>query len=169
MADDVQTFLFEDDGSIPNNPTLPLLVYPGALPQPDTAACRALFERNGWGRTWLNGVYGYHHYHSTAHEVLGVVGGSARVQFGGQKGPTLEVRAGDVVVIPAGVGHYNEGASAGFQVVGAYPRGQNWDLRTGEPGERPQVLRNIRAVPLPATDPVYGDEGPLLAIWRDGG
>jgi uncharacterized protein YjlB len=170
MADEnVQTILFEDDGSIPNNPDLPLLVYPGALPEANAAACRALFERNGWGGTWVNGVYGYHHYHSTAHEALGVVSGSARVRFGGKNGQTLEVRAGDVVVIPAGVGHCNEGASAGFRVVGAYPRGQDWDLRTGKPGERPEVLNNIRAVPLPETDPIYGADGPLLAIWRGGG
>lgn len=170
MSDpNVETFMFADDGRIPNNPGLPLLVYPGALPDSAdrTSACRALFERNGWHGTWVNGVYTYHHYHSTAHEVLGVVAGSATVQFGGEQGEKLKMQAGDVVIIPAGVGHCNQGASADFRVVGAYPRGQDWDLCTGKPGERPGTLDNIRRVPLPQLDPVYDDRGPLLEYWRD--
>lgn len=162
----VQTLLFEDDGSIPNNPNLPLLVYPGALPQTDAAACRSLFERNGWIGSWVDGVYRYHHFHSTSHEVLGVVSGSARIQFGGEQGQIIEVRAGDVAVLPAGTGHCNKGASADFQVVGAYPQGQeNWDLRTGKADERPKVLDNISRTPLPQADPVYGVSGPLVDIW----
>lgn len=164
---DVKTLMFEDDGRIPNNPVLPMLVYPGGLPDEarSAAGCRALFERNGWGGTWVNGVYGYHHYHSTAHEVLGVVSGSARVQFGGEHGEILEVRAGDVVVLPAGTGHCNKGASPDFAVVGAYPRGQDWDLMTGELGERPHVIENIRQAPLPESDPAHGAEGPLVVLW----
>ena len=96
----------------PNNPSLPLLVYPGALPEigpRPAAAFEARFRANRWGNSWRNGVYDVHHYHSTAHEVLGVCGGSARVAFGGEGGVELEVRAGDVVVIPAGVAHRNLG------------------------------------------------------------
>lgn len=165
---DVQTYMFSDDGRIPNNPDLPLLVYRAVLPAAGdmTQACRALFQRNGWGGIWVNGVYSYHHYHSTAHEVLGVVSGFASIQFGGEGGQTFEVAAGDVVVIPAGVGHCNRGASADFRVVGAYPAGQTWDLCRGDPGERPRVLFNIRETPLPATDPVYGDQGPVLEHWK---
>ena len=164
----IKTFLFTDDGRIPNNPDLPLIVYAGALPDSEdrTAACRTLFERNGWGGTWVNGVYRYHHYHSTAHEVLGVVNGTAAIQFGGEGGELLEIQAGDVVVIPAGVGHCNRRASSDFRVVGAYPAGQDWDLCTGELDERPQVVDNIRRVPLPETDPVYGSQGPLLKMWN---
>lgn len=163
----VQAYLFEDDGRIPNNPELPLLLYPSALSRSATppSGCEALFGENGWGGSWRNGVFPYHHYHSTAHEVLGVVVGLARVAFGGGTGVTVEVGAGDVVVIPAGVGHRNLGSSGDFLVVGAYPRGQSWDLRTGEPGERPEVLENIANVPLPEADPVFGREGPLLRHW----
>ena len=162
----VQTLMFEDDSRIPNNPNLPLLIYPGALPQTDASACQALFERNGWVGSWVDDVYSYHHFHSTSHEVLGVVSGSARIQFGGEQGQIIEVRAGDVAVLPAGTGHCNKGASADFQVVGAYPKGQeNWDLRTGKPDERPSVLDNIRRTPLPTTDPVYGASGPVVDIW----
>jgi uncharacterized protein YjlB len=159
---------FADDGTIPNNPALPFLVYPGALNLPGddpAAAFETLFERNGWGGSWRNGIYPFAHYHSTAHEVLGICRGEAKVRFGGNTGIVLNVRAGDVVVIPAGVGHQNLGSSADFLVVGAYPRGQRWDLCRGLAGERPQVLHNIARVPLPAADPVYGAKGPLVERW----
>ena len=164
----VETHMFEDDGRIPNNPELPLLLYPGALSGTDDleSAFRAMLEENGWGGAWRNGVFPYHHYHSISHEALGVVGGGARLTFGGPSGVTLEVEAGDVVVIPAGVGHKNEGSGAGFSVIGAYPHGQeSYDLRTGEEGERPEVLENVRNVALPELDPVFGEEGPLVEHW----
>lgn len=159
---------FEDDGSIPNNPTLPLLVYPQALAGQDLAPsrCKELLARNGWVGAWVDGVFPYHHYHSTSHEVLCVVGGSASITFGGPEGETVEVSAGDAVVIPAGVGHCNKGSDGGFSVVGAYPPGQeNYDLRTREAGERPEVLENIRNAALPESDPLFGEEGPLLQLW----
>lgn len=164
----IQTFLFTDDGRIPNNPSLPLLIYPIVLPQTEdpTADCRMLFKRHEWQGMWVNGVYSYHHYHSTAHEVLGVVSGTAEVHFGGEKGKIIQLRAGDAVVIPAGVGHCNKRSSADFRVVGAYPKGQDWDLCTGQPGERPGVLKNIQNLPLPETDPIYGAQGPLLQLWH---
>jgi uncharacterized protein YjlB len=165
---EVREHLFEDDGRIPNNPELPLLIYPQVFERDDLSPsrCKELLARHGWGGTWVNGVFSYHHYHSTSHEVLVVVGGEARLTFGGPEGETVEVEAGDAVVIPAGVGHCNEGSSGDFSVIGAYPRGQeSYDLRTGEEGERPEVLDNIRNVPLPNTDPLFGEEGPLLRYW----
>jgi uncharacterized protein YjlB len=165
-AVEVQAHLFADDGAIPNNPTLPFLVYPGALQLGAdlAAACEALFETNGWSGTWRNGIYSFAHFHSTAHEVLGICRGEAKVRFGAGAGIVLTVRPGDVVVIPAGVGHQNLGG-ANLLVVGAYPQGQRWDLCYGKPEERPRVLRNIERVPLPATDPVYGTDGPLVEHW----
>jgi len=159
---------FEDDGSIPNNPDLPLILYRAALPDDHdpVAACRRLFEQNKWGGIWVNGVFGYHHYHSTAHEVLGIVGGNADLQFGGEQGDVVSVRAGDVVVIPAGVGHKRVSASPDFSVVGAYPQGQSWDLCTGTPDERPQVLENIASVQMPERDPVQGRDGFLQQAWQ---
>jgi uncharacterized protein YjlB len=159
---------FADDGAIPNNPNLPFLVYGAALRLPGddpAAACEAVFAANGWGGSWRDGIYPFAHYHSTAHEVLGICRGEAKVRFGGNAGIVLAVRAGDVVVIPAGVGHQNLGASADLLVVGAYPRGQSWDLCRGRADERPQALANIARVPLPTADPVYGAEGPLVEHW----
>lgn len=163
----VREHLFQDDGRIPNNPTLPLLIYPEVLATTGDppSICEELFRKNRWGGSWRDGVFTYHHYHSTAHEVLGIVRGTARIAFGGEAGITVEVAKGDAVVIPAGVGHRNLGSSEDLLVVGAYPEGQSWDLRTGEPDERPWVLENIRKVPLPRTDPVFGDEGPLHERW----
>jgi uncharacterized protein YjlB len=97
--------------------------------------------------------------------VLGVYKGDARVQFGGEEGPTLMVEAGDIVIIPAGVAHKNINSSHDFRVVGAYPAGQSWDMNYGKEGERPAADNNIIAVPNPRTDPVYGDMGPLKKIW----
>jgi uncharacterized protein YjlB len=164
---EIKTFNFKDDGRIPNNPTLPMLVYKGSLPagkrSPD--ACRALFDDHNWRNSWVNGVFNFHHYHSNTHEVLGVVSGTATLALGGPEGIELEVVAGDVLVIPAGTGHCNKGSSADFQVVGAYPDGMSWDLCRGKPGERPEKVNNIRRVPVPEQDPVFGKEGPLVERW----
>ncbi len=164
----VAAYLLADDGAIPNNPTLPLLVYKGALALPDrdpAATIQALFATNRWGNSWRNGVYRYHHYHSTAHEVLACYSGSVTVKMGGESGVTLSVEKGDVIIIPAGVGHKNLGNSSNFGVVGAYPPGQTWDLLTGKSGERPRADQNIARVPLPPTDPIYGTTGPLIDEW----
>lgn len=165
----VQEHRFEDDGRIPNNSKLPLLFYPNVLgnSKAEPARCKELLAGNSWGGAWVNGVFSYHHYHSTSHEVLCVVAGSASIEFGGPQGETIEVETGDAVVIPAGVGHRNAGSSGDFRVIGAYPRGQeSYDLRTGEEGERPEVIENIRAVPLPDVDPFFGENGPIVARWR---
>lgn len=164
-----ETHRFADDGRIPNNPGLPLLLYRRVLDLPAADPARAfedVFARHGWRGSWRNGIYGFHHYHSTAHEVLGIARGRVRVRLGGAAGLATELAAGDVVVIPAGVGHKNEGASPDLLVVGAYPEGQDWDLCRGDPAERPRVLANIAAVPPPATDPSFGIGGPLTRLWR---
>ena len=90
---EVGEYRFEDDGGIPNNPTLPLLVYLQALDEPelDPSRCKELLSDNGWGGSWVDGVLPYHHYHSTSHEVLCVVGGTASIAFGGPQGETIVV------------------------------------------------------------------------------
>ena len=164
----VRAHRFEGDGEIPNN-VLPLLVYPGVVDvsgADPAAAFERLFAGNGWGGSWRNGIFPYPHYHSTAHEVLGIARGEAKVRFGGAGGAVLTVGPGDGVVIPAGVGHQNRGSSPDLLVVGAYPRGSAVDLTRGGAAARAEVERNIAAVPLPAADPVHGAEGPLLRHWR---
>ncbi len=164
----VITRLLKDAGTIPNS-RLPVLIYQGALdlPKNDPAApIEALIHANQWGNDWRNGIFTYHHYHSTAHEALLVFSGSAKVQLGGESGIIETIGAGDVIIIPAGVGHKNLGSSSDFHVVGAYPPRQNVDMNYGKPGERPRTDENIARVSLPATDPVFGKTGPLLDHWR---
>lgn len=159
-----------DDGGIPNHPRFPLLIYPDAICLPGGRRAAAsliqeLFHENGWTGSWVNGVFSHHHYHATAHEVLGCLCGSATILFGGEKGVEIEFRAGDVAVIPAGVGHKNLGCSSDFGVVGAYPPGQSPDMNYGDPGERPKSLADIAGVALPGSDPVFGVDGPLMTLW----
>jgi len=169
MADGptVETHTFADDGTVPNN-TLPLVVYRGALGSGGDRAsrCEEMFAANGWPGAWRNGIYGHHHYHSTAHEVLGVAAGSARVRLGGENGQTVELRAGDVVVIPAGVAHRREAASADLLVIGSYPNGQRPDICQAELSAHDKAAGNVARVPLPAADPVTGRTDPLLDCWK---
>lgn len=164
----VEAHYFEDGGAVPNNPALPLLVYrqAGGLGLGDTATViEARFGQNGWGKGWRNGIYPFHHFHSNAHEVLGLASGRAKVRFGGASGVALDLLAGDVVVIPAGVGHRREEASGDLVVIGAYPPGPDPDLvREGE-GDSRALRASIAAVPVPETDPVLGADGPLVRIW----
>ena len=157
---------FAPDGYIPNNPTLPFICYRGALDlaarEPEQAIIRH-FAANGWGDAWINGIYPFQHYHATAHEVLGIAKGRALVQFGGPNGTRLEVAAGDVVLIPAGVGHCRIEMSRDLSVVGAYPEGQSADLRRDNAADHRGAAARIAEVPLPRFDPVTGAvfEAPL--------
>lgn len=162
----LQVQRFEDDGTFPNS-RLPLLFYAAAWPAESASAetMEAVFSAGGWVPAWRSSVFTYHHYHSTAHEALGIAAGKARLMLGGPAGREFEVTAGDVVVIPAGVAHRRLSSSADFLVVGAYPPGQDWDLLRGSPGERPQADENIARVPLPPSDPVSGAPNPLLSHW----
>ncbi|MBV9674628.1 MAG: cupin domain-containing protein [Verrucomicrobia bacterium] len=162
------TVIFKDDGTIPNS-RFPILLYRRILNVSDKdPACSTenLFAANDWTRPWRNGVYPYHHYHSTSHEVLGVYSGSATIRLGGEDGTDFTVRAGDVIVIPGGVGHKNLGSSRDFAVVGAYPEGRDCDLLRGKPDDRPAADRNIARLPIPKADPIYGEQGPLRKAWN---
>ena len=150
---------------IPNHPRFPVLIYRGvAEALSGGAACRELFARNGWGGAWVDGVFAFHHFHSTSHEVLGVVRGAATLELGGPQGEAFDVEAGDVLVLPAGTGHRRAGARAGFQVVGAYPAGQeDYDLlRAADQAARDRIA----ALPPPPRDPVGGAG---VAAWGPGG
>jgi uncharacterized protein YjlB len=165
---DVVAVELKDDGVFPNG-RLPLLLYRGAVSISGDDPARVfedMFEENGWSESWRNGIYSYHHYHSTAHEVLGIYRGSAKVQLGGDQGVIHEIRAGDVIVIPAGVAHKNLGSSPDFGVVGAYPKRQDWDMNYGKPEERRRADKNLARVALPKMDPVFGESGPLLEKWK---
>jgi uncharacterized protein YjlB len=162
------TFVFADDGLVPNNP-LPFVIYKGAIDvtndHPESTIER-LFGANGWGDMWRNGIYGYLHYHSTVHEALGIARGRARVRFGGDEGKEIEVSAGDVAILPAGTGHQCLTASYDFSVVGAYPPGAKMQVTRPTPDNHASALKTIPRVGLPKSDPVMGADGPLTHLWR---
>jgi uncharacterized protein YjlB len=162
-----ETFVFEDNGLIPNN-TLPLIVKRRAM-SPAAAdpakSLQTMFSKNGWTNAWQNGIFDYHHYHSTAHEVLGVVSGSASVRFGGEEGELVGITSGDVVVIPAGVGHALINKSEDFSVVGAYADGRDCDIIRDDPNAIAEARKRIAQVPLPDAEPVDGAGGPLIKLW----
>ena len=87
----------------------------------------ALFETHGWARSWRDTIYDFVHYHSQIHEVMGVARGTAKIECGGLKGRVLSLKAGAVLVLPAGTGHRLIEASRNFLVVGAYPRDGTYD------------------------------------------
>jgi uncharacterized protein YjlB len=162
------TFVFADDGLVPNNP-MPLLIYKGAIDldrdEPEKTI-EDLFGANGWGDMWRNGIYDYLHYHATVHEALGIARGHARVRFGGDHGKEFELDAGDVAILPAGTGHQCLKATADFSVVGAYPPGAKMQVTRPTPENHARALNTIPEVRLPKTDPVTGAEGPLVRLWR---
>jgi uncharacterized protein YjlB len=160
----VETHYFDDDGGIPNS-SMPVLIYDEVPAAHDAAESEALLSGNTWLPDWRDGIFSFHHFHSTSHEALGIVAGEATVMLGGPSGREFEVGAGYVLVLPAGTGHRNLGSSADLLVIGAYPDGMAWDIRRGDPAEREEVLANISAVPLPRADPVNGPQGPLIETW----
>ncbi|MBX5014186.1 cupin [Rhizobium lentis] len=159
-----ETIIFEGSGWVPNNPRLPVLLYRGLFDNCETADFESCFATNGWTGIWTNGVFDYQHYHSGAHEVLGIAHGSATLLIGGPGGQALQVAAGDCLVLPAGTGHQNLGCTADFEVIGAYPKGQHADIQTSAASN--EMLAKISSVPLPDTDPVEGPSGFLVEKWR---
>jgi uncharacterized protein YjlB len=157
-----ETLLLPPDEMMPNSP-LPVLIYRDVQVEGEPARdFEKLFERNGWRGSWRNGVYDFDHFHSNAHEVLGVARGSATLQLGGDAGRPVAIEAGDVLVLPAGTGHRRVSAAADFTVIGAYPPGQeHYDICRAR---SPELELRISKVALPKTDPVVGGEGP--AAWR---
>ena len=163
------TLRFRDDGIIPNHPLWPLILYRRAVRLPaefDAAAVmEALFESNGWGDSWRDGIYDYVHYHSQTHEVLGIARGTAKVQFGGNRGRTVTLRGGDVAILPAGTGHQKISASEDFLVVGAYPPSGTYDLCTSSE-DHARAVKTVPKAAKPRKDPVFGGRGPLVTLWK---
>jgi uncharacterized protein YjlB len=171
---DVEVFKLPAHDWVPNNRTLPVALYRQALPVDAhrdadelAAAFEALFDEHQWPPRWRDSIFDYHHFHSTAHEAIAVVSGEADVIIGGPRGRVVHVRAGDVMLLPAGTGHCRQSASGRFSVVGAYPDGQQWDIR------RDALTREeyaaMEALPFPPLDPVLGGSGPLIDYWLRAG
>ena len=160
----VEPIFFAPSDWVPNS-KLPVLVYRHALEhEPDPAAeFEARFSRNGWQGIWRNGVFDYHHYHSGAHEVLGIGAGRARLMIGGPNGQEISVNAGDCLLLPAGTGHMRIDSSRDFLVIGAYPPAQEADICTTAASNAQRT--KIEALSIPQTDPLEGAQGSLSRFW----
>ncbi len=166
---EMKTLYLKENGNFPNNPNLPVLIYKNVfdLSGSDPAAIiEKVLAENNWGNSWRNGIYSFQHYHSTAHEALGIYGGWAEVQLGGQDSEILKIEKGDLVVLPVGTAHKKINSGDGFAVVGAYPDGQIWDMNYGKPEELELAKLNISKVPLPKNDPVFGENGKMFEYWK---
>ena len=146
--------IIEDDGTFPNNAALPLVVAREVVsPDAGAAVFEELFHRNYWRAAWRSGIFDFDHYHSTAHEVLGCFSGHAVLRLGGAVNQRVELKAGDAMIIPAGVAHRCVSAQD-FICVGAYPNGQVWDTCYGKAGERPAADERIAALGPWENDPL---------------
>lgn len=158
----VQTLSFRESSFVPNNQRFPVIIHTTVPLYGRTF--ESLFRSNGWRGLWTNGVFDYQHYHSAAHEALGIQKGNATLLIGGPDGAAIEVVEGDCLVLPAGTGHMNLGCSGDFQVIGAYPPGQQADLLTTFAS--PEQLKTILSLPAPSSDPVLGKTGGVTDLWQ---
>ncbi|KAG8933195.1 hypothetical protein FRC01_010541 [Tulasnella sp. 417] len=158
-------------GLIPNTSiqSKPLLIYHSAFPSNASASDveSHLTSVGIVNPQWRYSMYKTTHYHSTTHEVLCIISGRAKLCFGGEENPenvTPTVQKGDVIILPAGVGHrLLEEVESPFQMVGSYPKGFSWDMCYGKEGEAVKA-RQIEKLGWFERDPVYGDEGPALGV-----
>ena len=165
----METLLIDKpSGGVPNN-RLPVVIYHRVIPPnvvDNADYLEHLFRSNGWPPQWRYPVYTFTHFHSNTHEALGVFAGTARLQLGGENGKIIEVKVGDVLLLPAGIGHKQISADEEFMLVGAYPPEMKADLCHDEPAQLAARTKAVIAVPLPDTDPVTGhSEGSMLA-WH---
>ena len=166
MKQKYERYYIEDDGTIPNN-RLPVIVYRQVIAAVEMADwMENTFKANGWTNNWRDVVYRYDHFHSTTHEVLGVGDGTVTLHIGGEKGVSLEVTKGDVIILPAGVGHCAISEHLDYVIVGGYPDGRDWDILLGTPDEREMAIPRIEKLPVPKTDPIFGLEGELSKWWK---
>lgn len=158
---------FKGDGVTPNS-SLPVLLYRQVTKDREVDLAKGLeelFASNDWTNNWRDIILSKNHYHSSSHEVLGISRGSINLKLGGHKGTDFLVSAGDVIVIPAGVGHFSLESRDDYQVIGGYPEGRDWNMIYDEADKYQVARENIEQLPVPKSDPIFGSDGPLTRLW----
>lgn len=187
----IEHILVPEAGTAPNNNVLPLILYRSAAQFGGGEEPERVFENifwgNNWGSSFRDGTFPFHHYHSAAHEVVGIARGQAVLQFGGPDGPVVEVKAGDAALIPAGVVHCRLDDEPGYSIVGAYPPGQLPDccvlsdedqvvasqhpdisdlkVQVVTGNKLLEIKTLISQTALPVTDPIQGQDGFVTTAW----
>lgn len=159
---------FTRDEFTPNN-SLPVIVYrdvPNSLDMDPNSSLLNLFISNGWTNNWEDIIMTENHYHSTTHEVIGIKTGEVDLKLGGTVGSIVTVKSGDVIIIPAGVGHYSLSNEKGYRAIGGYPNGADWDMIFDEKEKLQAATERITQIPTPVTDPVFGSNGGLGDYWK---
>lgn len=177
MAPTPEAYHFSPTPHVPNS-ILPVLIYRNMLPaNPTAASTRDALEKNSWLQGGVFKTYRAHHFHSVTHECYAIFKGSSRLLLG--RGPLddpndggieVDVSVGDIIVLPAGVSHCSVDSEGDYEYVGLYPKGSpHWDSNfcKADATETAEKARNARNVPIPEYDPIYGQDGPLVEIWKN--
>ncbi|WP_072388440.1 cupin domain-containing protein [Hyphomicrobium sp. CS1BSMeth3] len=165
---DIEVHRLKGNGRVPNS-RFPLVIYRGGITEPPLEM-EAKLRRNEWPPDWHTsfGMYPKHHFHSDAHELIAVTRGTLNGRFGGHDGIDVMLSMGDLVVIPAGVGHFGVSITDDLRLTGAFPLGFGiHDFRLGYPDEYTRMVARSRRVPLPSMDPLHGAGGPLVELWAE--
>lgn len=168
MSVTIEKFFFEGNGRVPNS-RLPLLIYRNVI-RWDVTTMEAIMRQNKWVTSWHahDGMWPRHHFHCEAHEFICVTKGAHLGKFGGHNGKKSQLNAGDVIVIPAGVGHCGLEISDDLDLTGGFHDGFGVvDFRMGFPEEYAELRARARQIPVLDYDPFFGVDGPLAQIWRD--
>ncbi|KAF4432580.1 cupin domain [Fusarium acutatum] len=169
MNSSVECYLVSRTEDAPNS-RLPIVVYRDVLPQPRTEeTATTSLTTHRWEKRGTWGHIAIRHFHPNSHECYGIFQGSSTLLLGKiQKGEGVEVavKAGDVVVLPAGTAHSSLESSSDYRYIGVYPKGcPKWRNEMGK--KSPSLfLDTIDEVEMPEDDPVYGPNGPLPKLWN---
>ncbi|KAJ3545676.1 hypothetical protein NM208_g2399 [Fusarium decemcellulare] len=129
MAPTPEVYHFAQTRSVPNS-KLPVLVYRDVLPRPhNEKTIEEFLERNQWLKGGAWGPVPRHHFHPNSHECYGIVPtylrspskkflavfqGTSTLLIGvgpledPADGQQVHLRAGDLIVLPAGVAEMEE-------------------------------------------------------------
>lgn len=163
-----EVLYFKDDGITPNN-KLPVIIYRDVSKNVKintNISIRTFFESNNWTNNWADIIMTKNHYHSTTHEVIGINKGKVSLKLGGKHGSIVSIKSGDVILIPAGVGHYSLGNEEFYEAIGGYPNGEEWDMIFDEKDKYAVAIERIRQIPIPKKDPIFGSDGLLFEYWK---